>query len=219
MHADKAAIIINDDELACQVHPANGFTDPSKRRQPVNRGARLTDCGVIARRSRWPHWSIRRKTGPASIFASSSQCRSAVTGRPISTTCSSSSDVVVLVRPRWIVRQGSARRWDWCEQVPRPPGPQHVVPQPRNGVCRQMRKQQQRPIAQVDQPIARASRKQFGKNVTGDSLLAFSLTRAIAGTNRQAKRTFQRRRRKRSGQPAPARQDRPARQPAANGRR
>lgn len=42
MHAAKAKIIINDDRLPRQVHPANGLTDPSTQRQPVNRGVQLS---------------------------------------------------------------------------------------------------------------------------------------------------------------------------------
>ena len=42
MHAAKAKISINDDRLPRQVHPANGLTDPSTQRQPVNRGVQLS---------------------------------------------------------------------------------------------------------------------------------------------------------------------------------
>jgi hypothetical protein len=65
--------------------------------------------------------------------------------------------------------------------------------------------QQQRPVAQVDQPVASANRKQFGKDITAHCLLALPLSRSAAGANGKPKGALQRRRRKRPGQPTPAR--------------
>lgn len=160
---------------------------------------------------------MRRNPGPSLISATSSQHRNATTGRPMRTTRSSSSLVVVFVRPTRIVRHGRGGRADLPDRSARVVVGQILATQRGHfrppAAAGGERRQKQCPIAQIDGLFSRAGLQKLCQHIARHRLFALSLPRSGAGADRKPQRRFERRPIEGACQASPTGQDQPVAAP------